>query len=66
MTVEKAQIIFQIDGKCYAALTEGISLDMLIRFMSALYPDNEVKLVKLPEEVHFEKYNQTAPSVSGE
>jgi hypothetical protein len=66
MKVEKASLIFQIDGKCYAALTKDIDLDMLVNFMAALYPDKQVKMVELPEGVHFEKYNQTALSVSGE
>ena len=66
MRVEKASLIFQIDGKCYAALTKDIDLDMLVNFMAALYPDKQVKMVELPEGVHFEKYNQTTPTEGNE
>lgn len=55
MTVEKASLIFQIDGKCYAALTTGIDLNILVEVMAVLYPDRQVKMVELPEGTYFEK-----------
>ena len=56
MTVEKASMIFQIDGKCYMALTTGIDLDLVVTLLASLYEEGMVKMIPLPEGVHFEKY----------
>jgi hypothetical protein len=55
MTVEKASLIFQIDGKCYAAATNKIDLNILVQLIAPLYESGQVKMVELPEGVHFEK-----------
>jgi hypothetical protein len=58
MEVQKASLIVQIDGKCYAASLANIDLNLMINMIAPLYPDGQVKMIKLPEGVHFEKYNQ--------
>jgi len=58
MTVQKASLIFQIDGKCYAAKTQDLDLDLLVTLMATLYETGQVQMIELPEEVHFEKYEK--------
>ena len=63
MIVQKASLIFQIDGKCYAAKTQDLDLDLLVTLMATLYETGQVQMIELPEEVHFEKIFEINDSI---